>query len=84
MMVRMQSLSERTRLSIPRYRIEERTPDMAAIIVGFADTPLQSETLLACRAAQLICTRVWAELVVIDQDTDTVVLRRDVWVTPES
>ena len=33
----MQPLSERTRLSFPRYRIEERTPDMAAIIVGFAE-----------------------------------------------
>jgi hypothetical protein len=84
MRMRMQPLSERTRLSFPRYRVEERTPDMAAIIVGFADTPLHSETLLARRAAQLIRARVWAELVVIDQDTDTVVLRRDIWVTRKS
>ena len=41
----MQPLSERARLSFPRYRIEERTPDMAALIVGFADTTLQFETL---------------------------------------
>jgi hypothetical protein len=67
MMMRMQPMSERTRLSFPRYRIEERTPDMAATIVGFADTSLQSETLLTRRAAQLIRARVWAELVVIDQ-----------------
>ena len=80
----MQPLSERTRLSFPRYRIEERTPDMAAIIVGFADTPLQSETLLARRAAQLIRAQSAAHLVVIDQDTDRVVLRRDIWVTPKS
>ena len=80
----MQPLSERTRLSFPRYRIEERTPDMAAIIVGFADTPLQSETLLARRAAQLIRAQSAAHLVVIDQDTDRDVLRRDIWVTPKS
>jgi hypothetical protein len=82
--MRMQPLSERTRLSFPRYRIEERAPDMAAIIVGFADTPLQFETLLSRRAAQLIRAQSAAHLVVIDQDTDTVVLRRDVWVTPKS
>ena len=57
---------------------------MAAIIVGFADTPLQSETLLARRAAQLIRAQSAAHLVVIDQDTDRVVLRRDIWVTPKS
>jgi hypothetical protein len=39
---------------------------------------------VARRVAQLIRMRVWAELVVIDQNTDTVVLRRDVWVTPKS
>ncbi len=35
----MRPLSERTRLSIPRYRVEERPPDRAAFVVGFADTP---------------------------------------------
>jgi hypothetical protein len=84
MRIRMQPLSERTRLSFPRYRVEERALDVAAFIVGFADTPLQSDTLLFRRAAQLIRTRVWADLVVIDQGTDTVVLRRDGWVTPEA
>ena len=47
MKLRMQPLPERTRLSFPRFRIEERASDMAAIIVGFANTLLESETLLA-------------------------------------
>jgi hypothetical protein len=82
--MRMQPLSERTRLSFPYYRVEVRTPDMVAIIVRFADTPLQSETLLSRRAPQLIRAQSAAQFVVIDQDTDTVVIRRDIWVTPEA
>jgi hypothetical protein len=42
------------------------------------DTPLQSRTLLALRAAQLTRMRSSAELVVIDQDREAVVLRRDI------
>ena len=77
-------MADGTRLSVPRYRVEERTPDLAAFIVGFADTPAQYRTLLARRAAQLIRARVRAELVVIDQESEAIVVRRDVWVPPES
>ena len=35
-------------------------------------------------AVQLTRTRVAAELVIIDQDSDVIVVRRDVWVTPKS
>ena len=59
-------MSERTKLLIPRYRVEERVPGLAAFIVGFADTPVQYRALLARRAAQLTRTRSTAELVVID------------------
>jgi hypothetical protein len=80
----MRPPSERTNLSVPCYRVEERQPDLAALIVGFADTPLQYRTLLARRAARLSRARVRAELVVIDQDSEAVVLRCNVWVPPES
>jgi hypothetical protein len=43
----MPSLSERHRLSVPRYRVEEHSPDLAALIVGFADISSQYQTLLA-------------------------------------
>jgi hypothetical protein len=77
-------VSERNRLSVPRYRVEERVPDLAAFIVGFADTSAQYRALLARRAAQLTRSRVSAELVVIDQDSEAIAVRRDVWVLPES
>jgi hypothetical protein len=80
----MRSSSERSSLSVPRYRVEERQPDLAAFIVGFADTPVQYRTLLARPAAQLTRARVRAELVVIAQESEAVVVRRDVWVPPES
>jgi hypothetical protein len=64
--VEMRPLSERSDFSVPRYRVEERQPDLAALIVGFADTPAQYRALLARRAAQLTRARVRAELVVID------------------
>ena len=76
----MRPVSERTRLSFPRYRVEEHVPDQAAFIVGFADTPAQYRTLLARRAAHLTRARSAAELVVIDQDTDGILERRDVGV----
>jgi hypothetical protein len=44
-------MADGTRLSVPRYRVEERVPDLAAFIVGFADTPAQYQMLLARRAA---------------------------------
>jgi hypothetical protein len=71
-------------LSFPRYRLEERSPGLAAFIVGFADTPAQFQTLLSRRAAQLLRAHVPAELVVIDQESEAIVVRRDVWVTPKS
>jgi hypothetical protein len=80
----MQPLSERARLSSPRYRVEERTAEQAAFIVGFADTPVQYRMLLARRAAELTRAGAAAELVVIDQDTKVIVVRRDVWLTPKS
>jgi hypothetical protein len=71
-------------VSFPRYRIEERSPGLAAFIVGFAYTPAQYRTLPAQRAAQLIRARSSAELVVIDQESEAVVVRRNVWLPPKS
>jgi hypothetical protein len=76
-------VSERSRLSVPRYRVEERVPDRADFIVGFADTLAQYQTLLARRAAELTRARVRAELVIIDQESEEIVMRRDVWLPPE-
>ena len=70
--------------SFPRYRVEERSPSLAAFIVGFADTPAQYQTLLSRRAAQLTRARSSAELVVIDQENEAIVVRRDVWVASKS
>ena len=74
---------ERTRLSSPRYRVEERASDLAAFIVGFADTPAQYRALLARRAAQLTRARSSAELVVIDQESEAIVMRRNVRLSPK-
>jgi hypothetical protein len=70
--------------SFPRYRVEERQPDLAAFIVGFADTPLQYQTLLALHAAHLTRARAQAELVVIEQESEVIILRRDVPGMPEA
>jgi len=69
-----------------RFRATESksAPNLAAFIVGFADTLPQYQSLLAHRAAQLTRARSSAELVVIDQDTDAVVFRRIVRMTMES
>ena len=80
----MRPLSEWSNLSVPRYRVERRQPDLATVIVGFVDTPAQYRTLLALRATQLTRAHVRAELVVIDQEREAIVVRRDVWVPPES
>ena len=74
----MRPVSQRTRLSSPRYRVKERAPDLAAFIVGFADTPPQYQALLARHAAQLTRARVQAELVVIDQESEAVIVRQAV------
>jgi hypothetical protein len=65
-------------LSFPRYRLEERSPGLAAFIVGFADTPAQYQALLTRRAASLIRAQSSAELVVIDQECEAIVVRREV------
>jgi hypothetical protein len=78
------TLPSRRAVSFPRYRVEERSPNLAAFIVGFADTPAQYQTLLTQRAAHLIRARSSAELVVIDQESEAIVVRRDVWVTSTS
>ena len=66
------------------YWVEERSPGLAAFIVGFADTPAQYQALLSRRAAQLSRAHVPAELVVIDQESEAIVMRRDVWVASTS
>ena len=76
--------SDRTELSFPRYRFEERPPHLAAFILGFADNPVEYQSLLVRRAAHLTRARSAADLVVIDQETEGVVLRRNVGVIAES
>lgn len=73
---RMQSDSWRA--SIPRYRVEERSLELATLIVGFADTPVLWRSLLLVRASQLTRKRRQAELVVIEQETESVIDRCDV------
>ena len=77
-------MADGTLLSVPRYRVEERVPDLADFIVGFADTPDQYQLLLARRAARLTQAGYSAELVVIDQESEEIVMRRDVLQTPAS
>ena len=71
-------------LAVRRYRVEERSPNLAAFIVGFADTPAQYTALLTRRAAQLTRAGSRAELVVIDQESEAIVARREVGMPPES
>jgi hypothetical protein len=78
------TLPSRRAVSSPRYRLEERSPGLAAFIVGFADTPAQYQTLLSRRVAQLSRAQSQAELVVIDQESEAIVVRRDVWVPTKS
>ena len=59
-------------LSKPRYRVEDRSWDLATGIIGLADNLAQSNALLAGRIAQL--TRA----------SEAIVFRRGVWVTPKS
>jgi hypothetical protein len=48
----MRPSSERSKLSVPRYRVKERQPGLADFIVGFADTPAQYQAVLARHAAR--------------------------------
>ena len=47
----------------PRYRVEHRTPDMATLIVGFADTPLVYRSLVTVGVARALGERTDALLV---------------------
>jgi CheY-like chemotaxis protein len=69
----LQDLLHNEGYSVPRYRVEEHVPDQAAFIIGFADTQLPFESRLARRTAQLRRARVTADLVVIEQYTETVI-----------
>ncbi len=71
-------------LSPPRYRVEEHAPDLAALIVGFADTEPQARALLDGHALALTQAQVTAELMIVDQDSETVVFRCPVWLPSES
>jgi hypothetical protein len=76
-------MADETPLSVPRYRVEERSPHLAAFIVGFADTPVQYQKLFSHRAAQLTLAWSRAELVVIDQECEAIVERREVGLPSE-
>ena len=78
------STSGQARRAFPRYRVEERVPGLADLIVGFADTPTQYDHQLALRTAALLIQRSPAELVVVDQDSDAVILRRRVGRMPDA
>ena len=80
----MRSVSERSRLSVPPYRVEVHVPDQAAFIAGHAETPAQYQSLLTRRAAQLTREGTSVELGVIDQESDAVMVLCQVCVTPAS
>ena len=63
----------------PRYRAEHRAPDRAALIVGFADTPLEYRALLAVAVGRLRRVGDGGELVVVDQETEADLASRPVW-----
>ena len=62
--------------SVPRYRVEERSPALTTLIVGFADTLGYCRSLLAIHTSRLIGERRRAELVMIEQATETIIRRR--------
>lgn len=62
----------------PRYRIEWRQAGQAGLIVGFADTALVAKALMGVQRARLLRRREHGQVVVIDQDDDAIVERRDV------
>jgi hypothetical protein len=78
----MRTVSDRKPLTPPRYRVEQRVAGEPGFIVGFADTPLVYRSLLAVGAARLAREGTAGEVVAIDQDTEAVVARRDVWTPP--
>jgi hypothetical protein len=63
----------------PRYRVEHRASNMAPLIVGFADTPLQYRSLVAVAVGRLLREHAGGELVVVDQTTDADLASRLVW-----
>ena len=68
--------------------VREPTPTNAEagplVLPGFADTPDQYGTLLAGRTAQLTRAHVPAEPVVIDQESEAIIVRRNIWLPPKS
>jgi hypothetical protein len=64
---------------VPRYRVEHRAPNLATLIIGFADTPRECRSLVAVAAGRLLRERVDGELVVVDQATETDLTSRPVW-----
>ena len=64
---------------VPRYRIEQRVPTMATLIVGFADTPRQYRSLVAVAVGRLLRADAVGDIVVVDQATETDLTSRPVW-----
>jgi hypothetical protein len=63
---------------VPRYRIEQRVPTMATLIVGFADTPRQYRSLVAVGAGRALREGEGGEIVVVDQETEADLVSRPV------
>ncbi len=78
----MRPMSDRKRLTPPRYRVEQQVAGEPGFIVGFADTHLVCRSLPAVGAARLAREGTAGEVVAIDQDTEEVVARWDVWTAP--
>ena len=74
----MRTAAQRARLTPPRYRVERRGPGRAGLIVGFADAPAVSRSLLLRGAARLSREGEAGEAVVVDQATEEVVECRTV------
>jgi hypothetical protein len=62
----------------PRYRVKLRQLGEANLVVGFADTTLVVRALMAVYRSPLLRQRERGQLVVIDQDDEAIVERRDV------
>lgn len=61
----------------PGHRTAEHSSDRAAGIIGFADTPFIYQALRAPRVAQLQRERQRGDRLIVDQDTEEIVFRRD-------
>jgi hypothetical protein len=54
----------------PRYRVEHRSPDLATLIVGFADKLGHAEALCAVARSRFARERLAGEIAIIDRETD--------------